>query len=239
MTTTPKIIIALVGLKFSGKGTLAAYLAKHFGFTIFRTRDCILADAGDYGIVKPREEVSIPEMQFIGNAGREKGGNGYWALRQYEKACAQGVERFLMDGVRHPDEIKVLREVAVRTPGTIFVAIGIEASFMNRFARLAGRNDEGDAKLRDADFRLAVAKFSAMDDRDRGIGEPWHGQQVDATLSVVRHMAQQMNPRQPGGMGRVYGNNGTLDDYHEWISTQMGHVEAFSEFERQMARTMD
>jgi dephospho-CoA kinase len=176
------ITVALTGQKFAGKGTFAGIAAKEHGFSVYRTRDQILADAAEYGIVKPRAEISIAEMQMIGNAGRAKGGNGYWAERLFDAARTRGARRFLMDGVRHPDEITALAGKA-KASGGIFFVIAVEASAYVRFGRTSGRDDEGDAAMRD------IKAFLDMDDADRGIGQPWSGQQVDACMAYARELA--------------------------------------------------
>lgn len=217
--------IALTGLKFSGKGTTAKVAAEEFGYRVYRTRDQILADAADYGITKPSKDISIPEMQFIGNEGRKRGGNGYWAERLYESAQARGVEWFMMDGVRHVAEIDALAR-KTRATGSSFAVIGVEAWFMTRLGRVPLRNDEGDAQLRDVGdvdgteaLRRAVEKFSRMDDRDRGIGEPWHGQQVDACMAYARGAADTTAEYgycdMDGGNchGYLLRNDSTLEDY--------------------------
>jgi dephospho-CoA kinase len=214
------VIIALTGLKFAGKGTFASIAASEFGCSVYRTRDQILVDAPDYGILKPRAEISIAEMQRIGNEGRAKGGNGYWADRLFESARRQGVRRFIMDGVRHPDEIESLYGCAEDLDWA-FATVAVEAPTLTRFLRVGGRNDEGDAQLRAVneedpveELRRRFAKFLAMDDRDRGIGEPWHGQQVDACMAEARYDADRYRQEPtPSCIGFVLRNDGALDAF--------------------------
>lgn len=234
------ITIALTGLKFAGKGTFAEIAAKEFGYGVRRTRHQIMADAAYYGFTKPPAELTIAEMQEIGNAGRVKGGNGYWAKRLYEKAASEGVTRFIMDGVRHPDEGEALLE-AVSEHGGLHAEVAIEASFETRFGRMLSRNEEGDAQLRQAAaddpverLRKQVAAFSAMDDRDRGIGEPWHGQQVDACIAEVRHMAYitsayRDSADMPIYVAYVLNNDGSKDAFEDAVRACLRDVEMWAE----------
>ncbi len=212
------IIIALTGLKFAGKGTFASIAAAEFGYEVFRTRDQILADAADYGIIKPRSEISIKEMQTIGNSGRAKGGSGYWAERLFDAAQRRGVSRFIMDGVRHPTEIHTLLVRATGSGGR-FACVGVEAPTFMRFGRTAGRNEEGDADMRD------IEAFLTMDDADRGIGQPWSGQQVDACMSAARALADRTpaiideglwgNRAMTREQGYILRNDKTLESYQD------------------------
>lgn len=81
--------------------------------------------------------------------------------------------------------------------GGRFVLVGITAPTEVRFRRFIGRRQDGDSD--------ALSAFLEIDDRDRGVGQPSDGQQVERCLALVR-------PE------NLYHNVGTLDEFRDWLT---------------------
>jgi len=116
-------------------------------------------------------------------------------------AMLQGAGNRLVavNGLRHPDEVTGLGEIA----GSAFVMAGVVAPIGLRAQRLIGRGRAGDPKT--------IEDFLRLDDTDRGIGQPPHGQQVDRTLARVP-------------WENVCDNRGTLEGFHDWIRAFVARV---------------
>ncbi|MBI2099622.1 hypothetical protein HYT45_04445 [Candidatus Uhrbacteria bacterium] len=186
-------VIGLVGLKAAGKDEFGRRLASHYGFTHTRISDAIRAEAAKLGLANP----ATAELQDIGNRGRQiSGDGGYWPKELLKLMREQDHRRVAVNGIRHPDEAIALKEIC----GEKFVLVGIVAPTLIRAARFMSRGQAGDPK--------EFERFLMIDDRDRGIGEPSYGQQVDRTLALAR-------------WENIYNNNGSLEEYRTWISSFM------------------
>lgn len=187
------LVIGLSGLKAAGKDEFGKRVEEYFGFAHTRVSDAIRAEAAKRGILDPSTAV----LQDIGNEGREKSDDsGYWPKELLKIMRESGKRLVVINGIRHPDEAVALRAAL----GGKFVHIGIVAPTHIRAKRFLSRGQAGDP----AEFE----KFLAIDDRDRGIGEPPHGQQVDRTLALVP-------------WENIYNNIGSLEEYWAWISSFM------------------
>jgi len=190
MSDEIKLVIGLVGLKAAGKDTLGRLLVER-GFIQFRTSDAIRADLKAFGNANP----STAELIETGSAGRAVShDNGYWMRRLAELAAVSGHKRIVFNGVRHPDEFAALREIY----GDKLLMAGVVAPTGLRGQRFLERGQAGDP----CEFQ----KFLAIDDTDRGIGEPAHGQQVDRALACVP-------------CENVYNNVGTLEELAAWVDS--------------------
>lgn len=182
------LVVGLTGLKAAGKDELSERLAAH-GFVTRRCSDEIRDEAKRRGIASP----TVGQLIEIGNWGREMSGDGgYWPKRVLKTLKAQGHRRVIINGLRHPDEVKGLREFA----GDAFVMVGIVAPLEIRSRRLLKRSRAGDP--------MTVEDFMRLDDADRGIGQPSYGQQVDRTLAQVP-------------WENLFNNQGTLEEFQAWI----------------------
>jgi dephospho-CoA kinase len=182
------IVVGLTGLIAAGKDECGRRLAAK-GFASFRTSDAIRAEAARQGIASPSRE----QLQDIGNRGREESGDaGYWMRKLLQLAADRGETKVIVNGVRNPGEARALESVC----GPAFTLVGITAPTWRRWKRLEARRQSGDP--------ATLEEFLARDDRDRGIGEPPHGQQVDRTLALV-------------SWADLFDNAGSLEEYHAWI----------------------
>lgn len=189
MHTDFDLVVGLTGLKAAGKDTFADVLAAK-GFDRYRVSDAVRAEAKERGIESP----TMKELQDIGDAlRRETGDSGAWIVRLMSMARDRGSRKVVVNGVRNPGEIEALRREAWNR----FVLVGIVAPTPLRFERFLKRRQAGDGD--------SMSAFLEMDDRDRGLGQPPEGQQVDRCLALVP-------------WENVYLNAGTLEEYTRWIN---------------------
>lgn len=183
-----KIVIGITGLKAAGKDEASRYLIE-LGFANRSCGDEIRDQLKGEGIAKPTVDQQIE----LGNRARQESGDlGYWAKRVAETLRARNHDRFCVNGLRHPEEVRALRAEF----GADFVPIGLVAPTAIRAARLIARARPGDP--------TTIEQFLALDDHDRGIGQPWHGQQVDRTLACC-------------AWHHVRDNCGTVEELRAWI----------------------
>ena len=128
----------------------------------------MIPSSGRKSCEKVREEakkigiaIERTALQDLGNAMREKFGNGYWAERLSKKMEAG--KKYVIDGIRNPGEVDVLKKMGN------FVLIGVDAPVEKRFQWILARNKDTDPKT--------LEEIKAMESRDRGAGEASHGQQ--------------------------------------------------------------
>lgn len=185
MSTRPpiKLVIGVTGLKAAGKDVICERLALH-GFGVYRLSDPLRVEAAKRGIQEP----TVARLQDLGNEGRRKGGPGYWAERLLDMAKERGHALVAVNGIRNPGEIEILRKEN-------FVLVGVVAPILTRAARFLNRDRVGDPPT--------LEGFLQVDDRDRGVGEPLDGQQVDKCIAQV---AQE----------NLYNNAGSPEEFVEW-----------------------
>jgi len=189
------LVIGITGLKAGGKDEMARFLGQELGFTVRSCGDEIRDQLRRDGV-----EATIERQVELGNRGRlESGDIGYWAKRVLATCKGAGNRLVAVNGLRHPDEVTGLGEIA----GSAFVMAGVVAPIGLRAQRLIGRGRAGDPKT--------IEDFLRLDDTDRGIGQPPHGQQVDRTLARVP-------------WENVCDNRGTLEGFHDWIRAFVARV---------------
>ncbi len=131
-----KICVGLTGPNASGKGEVATYLAES-GFSRHSLSDVVREEATRQGLDHSRESL----IQ-IGTWLREEFGPGILA----ERVLPLLGERSVVDSIRNPGEIEVLR----RLPG--FHLLGVDAPIEIRFERSRVRGRSGDGQTLQ-DFR--------------------------------------------------------------------------------------
>ena len=152
------MIIGLTGSLASGKGVVANFL-KEKGFVYLSLSDELREIAKEQKV-----EINRENLQNLGNSMREKNGSGFLAELVVKKILNQEYKKAVVDGIRNPREIEVLRRIKD------FFLVAVDAPREIRFQRMLERNRESDPKLWD-DFVL-------VDNRDKGIGELETGQGV-------------------------------------------------------------
>jgi dephospho-CoA kinase len=130
-------VIGLTGPNSSGKGVTADWLRERHGYRPHSLSDVLREEARRRGL-EPVRGVLIP----LGNELRRERGAGALA----ELVLPQLVPPALVDSIRNPEEVAVLR----RVPG--FVLVAIDAPIELRFTRSLERRRPGDPETVD-DFR--------------------------------------------------------------------------------------
>jgi hypothetical protein len=193
-----EVVIGLAGLIAAGKDVLAERAVARWGFRVLRTSDVIRAALRQKGVTDPSRQ----QLQDEGNLGRrESGDGGYWQRIMIRMAAEGGWSRLICNGIRNPSEVVALRDLL----GDRFVLVGITAPLETRLQRALKRQQAGDPS--------ETMEFLRRDDRDRGVGEPPDGQQVDRTLAMV-------------DWPNLYNNAGTLEEYHAWIDALLARLTA-------------
>ncbi|MBU0625801.1 hypothetical protein KKF05_05710 [Patescibacteria group bacterium] len=194
------LVVGITGLKAGGKDELSRVLKTH-GFNVRRVSDAVREECASRGITDP----SVEQLMDVGDWGRKHSGdNGYWAGRLLEMQAQENNRQTAINGLRNPGEIETLQ----RLVSSRFVLVGITAPTWLRYQRAMKRQQGGDP--------AELEGFLKMDDRDRGIGQPIAGQQVDRCLALV-------DPE------NLYCNDGTLAEFEQWIkSFILRHSSKFS-----------
>lgn len=149
------MIIGITGPIASGKSVLVEMLIER-GFVYLEISEEVRKEAEKLGVAIERKA-----LQDLGNAMREKYGNGYWAERAISRI--EKGKNYVIAGIRNPGEIEVLKRLGE------FRLIGIEAPLERRLQWILARKKDSDPKT--------IEEIKAIDARDRGVGEASSGQQ--------------------------------------------------------------
>lgn len=158
-----RIIIGLTGTMNSGKGVVGEYLATR-GFEHFILSEIIKDETSQKNLPLTREN-----LQDVGDILRKSRGPEVLAKLAFERAKT---DHILIDGIRNPGEINYIRSIL--TPDDKFLLLAVDAPLSLRFKRAKERKSPKDI--------IDYATFVRDDARDRGIGQPLNGQQVQACI---------------------------------------------------------
>ena len=156
-----KVVVGITGPIASGKYIVIKELEK-LGFKTFSIGDRAREEADRRAL--PHERSVLQDM---GNNLREKFGDAI-LIQLTEKLFHPNDTKITVDGIRNPGEIKYLKETY-----DSFI-IGVDAPIDKR--RILVEKRGGDAAPK------TDQEFKKVEQRDRGIGEGSHGQQVDECL---------------------------------------------------------
>jgi len=170
------MIVGLTGKFAAGKGTVAEVLGRQ-GFRYHSLSDVIRDELKARGIPESRENLTD-----TGNALRRAEGPAALALGIARKIAADPGRDHIVDSIRNPAEVEVLRTI----PG--FFMIGVDADPRVRFERLRARDRQGDP--------TTFEQFAALEEREVHSSDP-STQQLLATWSLV---------------DEALANDGTLDE---------------------------
>ena len=129
------MIIGLTGPIGSGKGTVAEYFIEK-GFKKYSLSDAIREE-----LLRRDEWPTRDNLIRTGNELREKFGKGVLAeriLKRIEQDERAGVRNFIVDSIRNPEEVNVLRR------REDFLLIAVDAPKKVRFERIKMRGREND-----------------------------------------------------------------------------------------------
>jgi len=157
------MIIGLTGSLAAGKGVVSDFF-KEKGFVYLSLSDEVREIARQKKI-----EITRKNLQDLANELRDKNGAGYFAEIILNKAINQQYKKAIVDGIRNPAEIDVLKKLKD------FFLISVDADSELRFNRLVNRNRESDPK--------SWEDFLNVDNRDKGMGEKETGQCVGKCMT--------------------------------------------------------
>jgi dCMP deaminase len=174
------MLIGVAGANGSGKGEVVRYLETR-SFVVLSLSDVIRDELRERGVAETRER-----MIQTGQDLRSEYGPGVLADRlldrlQPDRNCA-------IDSIRHPAEVEILR-----TRGSHFSLIWVDADEALRFERIRARGRSGDPE--------SLEQLRELELRERGSEDP-NAQQLDATCELADY-------RLP--------NSGTLSELHEGV----------------------
>ncbi len=152
------MIIGLTGSLAAGKEVVSDFF-KEKNFVYFSLSQEVRSVAKERGI-----ELTRKNLQDLGNELRETEGIGVLAKRILNKIKENSNPNIIVDGIRNPAEIDVLKEL------NNFFLIAVDAPKKIRFDRFVKRNRESDPKIWE--------EFLKVDARDKGEGESETGQGV-------------------------------------------------------------
>jgi len=152
------MIIGLTGSLAAGKEVVSDFF-KEKGFIYFSLSNEVREVAKKRGI-----ELTRKNLQDLGNELRETEGIGVLAKRVLNKIKENNNLNVIVDGVRNPAEIDVLKAL------NNFFLIAVDAPKEIRFDRFVKRNRESDPNTWEG--------FLKVDSRDKGEGESETGQGV-------------------------------------------------------------
>jgi len=161
------MIIGLTGSLAAGKGIVANFL-KEKGFVYLS-----LSDELRELLKEKKIQITRENLQMWGSQFREEKGSGYLAELIFTKIMNQQYKLAVVDGIRNPGEIEVLKKLKS------FFLISVDAPQEIRFKRIVERNRESDPKTWE--------DFLIVDGRDKGIGEKETGQGVGRCMNKANY----------------------------------------------------
>lgn len=176
-----KIILGVIGPICSGKGTVIKILEK-YGFASFSTSDRIREYLRANNL-----EVTRENLHNYANELREKFGHEVLVKRSMDLAQKERCEKVIIDAMRHPDEVKYLKDKYGAK------VLGINATPEKRFELMLIRGRDGDPKTWE--------EFRRYDQAEAG-HKSEHGQQVKEALALADLIIE---------------NNGILEDLEKEV----------------------
>lgn len=161
-------ILGIVGTLASGRSLLAEHLARVHGFVHLSLSTQLYAEARQRG-----RRPTLAAMQELGNALRHANGSSVLADRlRGDIQELQRVSNLVITGIKNVAEVEALKR------WSNFRLIAVDAPVERRYGWYLDAN-----RLTEPD--LSPAAFAEFDRRDRGVGEPPWGQQVDACMRLA------------------------------------------------------
>ena len=167
------MIIGLVGTIACGKGVVADYLIKKYGYTSFSLSSIVHDEVKRRGITN----FTRTTLQDIGDELRRGEGDGVLAKRAIDQLNRSSLlnqlnrQKIIIEGIRNPGEVEYLRSI----PG--FFLIAVDADQKIRYQRVLKRGKQWDPKYWES--------FLKIDERDSSDGENTNGQQVRKCMEMA------------------------------------------------------
>lgn len=168
------MIIGLTGPMASGKSTVVAALRK-WGFHLVTLSDMVREECRRRGWPEEREQ-----LMAVGQSLREEFGAGVLGARALEKIEKEGGDKWVVDGIRNPAEVKALRA----NPDFILIANTAPEDLI--VSRILSRKR--------ADDTLEKEVIRRKLRREMGEGEPPDGQQVAKCMEMADYSFENTMP---------------------------------------------
>lgn len=165
------MIIGLTGKNGAGKGEVAKYLQER-GFQYFSLSDVLREEASKQG-----KEISRDILLQLGNHLRNEFGPGVLAEKIFPRLDPE--KHYVIDSVRHPSEVQVLRRRAD------FILASVRAPEKLRFERMKQRARERDPKTYEEFLQLESREAVSGNSKD---------QQLDQTISLADSILENTGP---------------------------------------------
>lgn len=180
--------VGLIGTNGAGKSAVCAFLQEN-GFVIVSLSDIVRAE------LRHRQKPETRDiMVATANEMKAKFGMDVLARRAFHESSEKGTHRIAFDSVRHPDEVRYLRDHGV-------VFLGINAPVALRYERVVSRQRASDM----IDFDT----FKAHDDREN-LGQST-GQNIFKAFESCRTMIDNS-----GSLARLH------DQVIDFLNTEFG-----------------
>jgi len=168
------MIIGLTGPMASGKTTVVDALKKQ-GYQYVTLSDIIRDEADLKGIPHEREN-----FMAIGQSLREEFGAGVLAERSLKKIKIEGGDNWVIDGIRNPAEVNVLR----KHPNFVLIANTAPEDLIIKRILTRERTDD---TLDKESIRRKLR-------REMGEGEPPDGQQLGKCIEMANYVFENVMP---------------------------------------------
>ena len=168
------MLIGLTGPMGSGKTTVVDVLKK-LGYQLVTLSDMVREEARRLGIKEEREN-----LMNVGQSMRRKNGPGVLALQALEKARSAGGDKWIIDGIRNPAEVEVLKKESD------FVLLANTAPEDMIIERIMSR------KRSDDTFDESSIRHKLR--REWGEGETPDGQQVGKCVEMADYVFENVMP---------------------------------------------
>lgn len=168
------MLIGLTGPMGSGKTTIVDVLKK-LDYQLVTLSDMVREEARRLGVKEIREN-----LMNVGQNMRQKNGPGILALRALEKTKSAGGDKWIIDGIRNPAEVEVLKKESD------FVLLANTAPEDMITERIMSR------KRSDDTFDETSIRHKLR--REWGEGEPTDGQQVGKCIEMADYVFENIMP---------------------------------------------
>lgn len=138
-------VIGLVGPFGSGCSYVAEKIAELYGYEVLSLSDVLRSE---FQIQYPKKrKITRQNLQDFGNAIRQERGSGYLASKICEKIDLDKTKNYVVDSIRNPEEVKLLRKTFAR-----FFLFGVFAEPDLRWERVSEKYNN-DRRAFDEDDR--------------------------------------------------------------------------------------
>lgn len=136
------LVIGITGPRASGKNLAAEWLGKTYGCRVLDYTEDVLAPL----LQKEGKAVTRENLSALSTGLRERQGNDVLTRMLAQRI---GAGRYVISGIRFPEEVAYLRQRF----GRHFLLVAVSASARNRYERAKKRGTRGEGSLSEQAFR--------------------------------------------------------------------------------------